>query len=147
MNTFWSLISLVGGYPPADEHSSFKRLEDALVIRGAEEIVAFADLLAEQLYRLDMARLASMPAVNTGIEQSNDTFLYNRCAVVIAGKDAVERVLSDAIDFVPFTDSSASSSEALLYVAEEAYEQATGLEWEHSTPHSYETGTNPDGWN
>jgi len=36
--------------------------------------------------------------------------------------------------------------EPLLFVAANAYEEATGEEWDHVTPVSWETGSNKAGW-
>jgi len=36
--------------------------------------------------------------------------------------------------------------EPLLFVAANAHEEATGEEWDHITPVSWETGSNKAGW-
>lgn len=143
---FWELVSLIGGYPPADETESFRAIEDALVAAGESEITGFEDTLSRLLYDLDRQEFAAFPTIDTGREQSSDSFLYNRCAVVVAGRSSYQAVLAGTQSFQAFTHSRGPSSEPLLYVAEHAFQQVTGREWEHVAPLDYETGTNRAGW-
>ncbi|MCA2214106.1 DUF4240 domain-containing protein [Jidongwangia harbinensis] len=144
--TFWNLVGLVGGYPPSDEVSSFAGLEAALMDLDRGEILSFEDKLAECLYVLDRRSFADVQTIDTGRAQSNDSFLYNRCAVVVAGEVAYNEVLSSVRSFQDFTHSHVPSSEGLLYVAQKAYERAVGEPWQHNSPHDYETGSNEEGW-
>jgi hypothetical protein len=142
---FWELIATIGGYPPDDEVQSFLRLEVALAAKERAEISSFEDHLAEMLYKLDRRSFAEVRTIDTGRTQSSDSFLYNRCAVIVAGEAAYRDVLSGARSFHSFTHSHAPSSESLLYVAQKAYER-TGGAWQHISPHDYETGSNEEGW-
>jgi Protein of unknown function (DUF4240) len=143
---FWQLIAELDG---SCDDDAFDRLADRLVERGVEDILGFADRLADVLHRIDLRRLADQPfrdaEAPTGppVNGSDDAFLYARCAVVIAGRGTVEAVLDDATAFARPWDLSA---EALLTVAPSAYERATGHDWQHESPTSYETGANFPGW-
>lgn len=146
MNTFWDLVSLAGGFPPADEVTSFLPIEAALAELDESEIISFADILSRLLYDLDRQEFAAFPTIDTGREQSSDSFLYNRCAVVLAGRRDYQAVAAGTTSFQPFTQSKGPSAELLLYAAEHAFRQVTRREWEHVSPWDYETGTNQAGW-
>jgi hypothetical protein len=77
---------------------------------------------------------------------SADTFLYARCAVVLAGRERYLQVIEDPAAFRAFTDVASQDADLLLDVASEAYEEATGEEWSHVEPFDYETGSNQEGW-
>ncbi len=143
---FWQLVATIGGYPPADEAESFVQLEAALAVMGRAEIFSFEDRLAEVLYKLDRRSFAEVSTIDTGKAQSSDSFLYNRCAVVIAGEAAYRDVLGGIRSFQGFTHSHVPSSEAILYVAQKAYERKYGEAWQHVSPHDYETGSNEEWW-
>lgn len=132
---FWPLVEGLGR-DPGDE--DFHRLTARLATRPEAEITGFEDRLARVLWALDTP--AHFAAAGTC---SGDGFLYARCAVVAAGRRAYERVLRRPAALERFADEEA---EMLLYVAEQAYEQATGLLWEHETEVSYETGSNTVAW-
>jgi hypothetical protein len=144
---FWRLIDLLDG---SVDDEAVERLEDALAGRDAAAIVAFADRLAEALFRLDLRVLADQPFSDLedpggGADwgQSADAFLYARCAVVAAGRKVFDSVLREPSEFARPWDLGA---EVLLGVAPNAYGQVTGREWDHEEPVSYESGSNPEGW-
>jgi hypothetical protein len=143
---FWQLIE---GHP-ADEDGEWDALTSALAARTEAEIVAFAESLARALYELDTEVHCSQPVQDVSepdglvLGMSSDVFLYARCAVVAAGRQTWAQVLAEPAAFAGRWE--VADAEALLYVANEAFEQATGRTWEHDTAVSYETGSNPAGW-
>lgn len=138
--TFWDLIATLGGWPLADEITPFARLEEKLrTVRDCEE---FEDLLTKCLFDLDRSDLA-----NAGRRLSDDSFLYYRAAVVVAGEDAYRSVLHGRPeDFRRFTDGTVPSCERLLYVAQHAFERITGESWQYVGELDYETGSNRAQW-
>jgi hypothetical protein len=112
---FWELIATIGGYPPDDEVQSFLRLEVALAAKERAEIFSFEDHLAEMLYKLDRRSFAEVRTIDTGRTQSSDSFLYNRCAVIVAGEAAYRDVLSGARSFQSFTHSHAPNHYSTLH--------------------------------
>jgi hypothetical protein len=76
---------------------------------------------------------------------SADRFLYARCAVVVAGRDAHRAVLVDADRVRPLLHWE-QQDEELLSVAQEAHELATGLERDPDTEYDCETWSNGSGW-
>lgn len=132
---FWLLVKTLGRYSGDED---FDRLTARLASRPEADITGFADRLAMVLWRLDTP--AHFAAARTA---SDDVFLYVRCAVVAAGRSAYDRVLRKPAALEKFADEEA---ELLLTVAEHAFEQATGMLWEHDTAVSYETGSNTAAW-
>lgn len=95
------------------------------------------------LYNLDSRRSAAIVSPHSGLAQSDDSFLYNRAAVIAAGPGAYETVRSDPAKIVDYME---VDCESLLYVAQRAFERVTGSEWTHESPLSYETGSNSEKW-
>lgn len=146
---FWSLIALLEGR--ADDEACH-RLFLALRRREPEQIIAFQERLGEVLYRLDLRGLARQRWRDTGTPRwlprlpgiSADGFLYARCSAVASGRETVEGVLRQHRTFARAWDLGA---ERLLFVAQEAYEEAAGRTWpeEHVLMFDDETGSNPAG--
>lgn len=145
---FWILIDTLNG--EADE-TSCRRLAQELGRRPVADIIGFAERHAEALYRLDQEKFGSLPVADltdrdgNPFPQSADQFLYARCAVVAAGQAVWEDVFFDVDKFAPFT-STRYDGEWLLYVPDQAYELATGREWDRPTRYCFETFSNKDGW-
>ncbi len=72
---------------------------------------------------------------------SSDNFLYARACVVANGKDFYEKVLAD-----PSQMPKDLSFEALLSLARKAYKKKTGQTFDYSPTITYETFSNPEGW-
>ena len=137
---FWALVDLLGGRVD-DEGAG--RLTQALRQGGDQMAPAFAERLAETLYELDREELFEQPVRwaddpdGAQLPLSSDTFLYLRCAVVAAGRQAVDAVLADPTALLA---RSWEDGEALLQVAVEAADA------EIDTAVSYETGSNTLHW-
>ncbi|MBY8872345.1 DUF4240 domain-containing protein [Micromonospora sp. PLK6-60] len=77
---------------------------------------------------------------------SDDSFLYARCAVVVAGRSAFASVLDNPANFARFTTAEAAHAESILDVASDAYQEKTGRDWDHVEEYDYETGSNEELW-
>ncbi len=124
-------------------------LATRLATHEPDDILAFADHLAALLHGLDnpdaAAQLVVDPAVGSDpFSMSDDLFLYARCAVVAAGPLAYERVLTDPTQMAGSWP--VFNGEFLLGIAPQAYEVATGDDYDHEPPVSYETGANAALW-
>ncbi|MFC9331635.1 DUF4240 domain-containing protein [Kitasatospora sp. NPDC057015] len=144
---FWTLIDLLGDPVRCDFADP---LADALAQLPPTAITGFGERLAEALYRLDRQEFGAAPVIDMSspgkpFPQSADCFLYSRCAVVAAGRERYEAVLADPALFAPHT-ATTLHGEDLLYLAEDAYEQVTGEEWDGPTGFDYESCSNEDGW-
>ncbi len=147
-NTFWALITLLEG---AADEDGCEQLTEELTGRSAEDIIGFAERLAEALFWLDQECFGLIPVADLSepdepFEQSDDFFLYSRCAVVAAGREAYAEVFADPELYGRYTASDAMYAEPLLYVAARAYEQLTGADWEHATQYERESYSNSEGW-
>ncbi|WP_328558224.1 DUF4240 domain-containing protein [Streptomyces sp. NBC_00358] len=145
---FWALIATLNG--EATEASCL-RLAEELSRRSVPDIIGFAERHAEALYRLDQEKFGTLPVADMTdrngepFPQSADVFLYARCAVVAAGRAVWEGVFFDVDKFAPYT-STEFDGEWLLYVPDQAYELATGKEWDRLTRYCCESYSNRDGW-
>ncbi|MFC8452626.1 DUF4240 domain-containing protein [Kitasatospora sp. NPDC057223] len=145
---FWTLIDLLGD---RRECTFAEPLAEALAGLPPAAIIGFEERLAQALYRLDRREFGTLPVIDmcepgkAPFPQSNDGFLYSRCAVVAAGRGTYEAVLAGRAPFAPHT-ATTLHGEDLLYIAEEAYEKATGEEWDHVNEFDYESCSNPEGW-
>ncbi|MFE9439199.1 DUF4240 domain-containing protein [Streptomyces sp. NPDC006602] len=146
---FWEIVQVSAPTSPEEQCAIIR---DRLCRLRPQEIKDFADRLAEILFRLDLKILADIPVAGVvsgsgrPVKQSEDRFLYARCAAVLSGPDAVARVLSRAEEFSPFTSDEAAEAEELLEIAPTAFESVTGDSWDHIEPYDYETGSNSEGW-
>ncbi|MEU6238233.1 DUF4240 domain-containing protein [Kitasatospora sp. NPDC047058] len=149
---FWELVDVLGGEAGtstcADVEAGCERLTEVLAAGPVGEIIGFGERLAEALYRIDQEVFGVLPVAGLSdggspLPQSDDGFLYARAAAVAAGRRTYESVFGAPDRFAPFT---ARHCEELLYVHEEAYERATGEEWDRLTRYDYETCSNRDGW-
>ncbi|MEU7851799.1 DUF4240 domain-containing protein [Micromonospora parva] len=142
---FWRLVAVLGGRPEIQDDGPYERLTAMLAEEPVERIIGFAETLAFNLYQLDRRVLAQ--AVFPGADRlSDDGFLYARCAVVVAGPAALAAVLADPAAFERFTTVEAAHAESILDVPSNAYQKATGQEWEHVEEYDYETGSNDQWW-
>jgi hypothetical protein len=142
---FWRLVALLGGRPEVQDDGPYERLTTVLAEEPVERIIGFAETLAFKLYQLDRRVLAQ--TVLPGADRlSDDSFLYARCAVVVAGPAAFDAVLADPAAFARFTTDEAAHADSLLDVPSNAYQRATGKEWEHVEEYDYETGSNEQWW-
>ncbi len=142
---FWRIIDLLNWRKTGDDDAVIEPAVKALAKMGGENVRRFADILAEKLYALD-TRAHALEIGEYAYDPvkdyvSADWFLYVRCCVVANGKARYEQVLAD-----PKTMLKDLEFEALLTIAPEAYERATGEEYDHLSPLSYETFSNREGW-
>lgn len=145
--TFWKIIALLDWDETGDDDAVMAPARAALLKKSPEAICAFDDLLAEKLYALDTrahcrAAYAKEQAGDDGDEYvAADGFLYLRCAVVANGRDFYEAALRDPTEMPREIE-----FESLLSLAVECFEEKTGKPYEHTTPVSYESFSNREGW-
>ena len=142
---FWTLITLFNWGATGDDEAVIKPVVDALSELSTEEIYAFEEILTEKLHALDAKKYAKEIGEDAYVNDeqyfSVDGFLYSRCVIVANGEEFYEHIIKSPTDFPKDMD-----FEALLYVAQKAYEKKTGKEWGHVSKLSYETYSNKSGW-
>jgi len=141
---FWRIIGLLNWKKLGDDDAVIKPAVAALSAMTGEDIQRFEDILAEKLHALDTeahAREIGEYAYRDGQHFSVDWFLYERCVVVANGRDIFNAILADTKQMPKDCE-----FEVLLSVAPEAYAKKTGEEFDYSSPLSYETYSNREGW-
>jgi hypothetical protein len=138
---FWGIIDLIDWSKKASA-DKLKPAVEGLAAMPVAAIYVFADKLSEKLHSLDTRHHAEAYSKNEPDHFiSVDDFLYARCAVVAEGRTYFEKVLanpSEMPDDIVF--------EPLLSLADFAFEQKTGTEFNYVPTFNYETRSNLSGW-
>ncbi|CAN7197654.1 DUF4240 domain-containing protein [Pseudoduganella sp. LjRoot289] len=138
---FWRLVALIDvkALDDGDEDVAIRPLYEVLVNKTEEELFAFEEQLAQQLYEID----GELYAENAGDSGGSDGgFLYARCYVVAKGFDFFKAVKGDP---TRMPKSIEQWCETLLYSHREAWALLTGhdsSEWPFCSSVSYESGSN-----
>lgn len=146
-DAFWRVISQFDWDETGDDDAVIEPAVQSLAEMEVEEIFQFEDILAEKLHALDTrehcrACYAGELNPDNGDDYiSADDFLYCRCVVVANGPKLFCKVLA-----APTKMPQNMEFEALLSLAQTAYERKTGKSFEHVSPVSYESFRNVDGW-
>lgn len=142
---FWGIIEMLNGEGAEDDEVIVEPVVDYLSQMPDDEIFHFEELLAQKLQALDTkehAKEIGEGAYTNDVEYfSVDGFLYSRCVVVANGKTLFQHILKNPKEFPKDME-----FEAILYVAQEAYEQKNDKEWQYVSPTDYETYKNIIGW-
>lgn len=140
---FWEILGSFNWKKSGDDEAvmlpAVKRLAALLV----EDILVFDDILAEKLYQLDGNKYATACCPGQGTNYiSGDAFLYDRCSVLINGREFYEEVAR-----TPEKWPVGFEFESLIYLPQKAYTRKTKDEnYPHRTPLSMETCSNKAGW-
>jgi Protein of unknown function (DUF4240) len=143
--TFWNIIARFDWNRTGDDDAVIEPAVNDLSAMADDAIREFEDILAAKLNALDT--VAHARAIGNRAYRgprapfSPDWFLYVRCCVVANGQEFYADVLAD-----PERMPQDMEFEAILYVAERAYERKTGKTFDHVSNISYETFSNRSGW-
>lgn len=121
-----------------------------LAATSPEEVSLFDQWLNQRLFDLDRQAFYNAPVhLRDGKigRQSEDHFLYARCACVLAGRENFEGILEGGLSFSRFADTRLQSAENLLYLAEEVCEETFGMPLERLASPPLEAGSNHEFWN
>jgi len=129
-----------------DDDAVLKPALKRLVSMTIDDIKLFAEIVTEKLFNLDgllyASNIGSYSYKGKNEFFSTDYFLYVRCCVVANGKDYYESVIKDPTQMPKEMD-----FEALLYLADEAYNKKMKTEGEFiETKLSFETYSNIEKW-
>ena len=143
---FWAIISSFNWKKTGDDDAVLRPALKSLVAMTVDDIKLFAEILSEKLFSLDGRAYASNIGPDSFTSEteffSTDYFLYVRCCVVANGKEYYESVLADPTQMPEEMD-----FEALLYLADEAYNKKLKTEGEFiETKLSFETYSNVEKW-
>ena len=140
---FWTTMELCDWKKEGDDDKVLKPVIKYLAEQNDHIIFEFDDLMTELLYHLDTKKLAEQ-CEKADLQMCDDTFLYSRCVALINGPAYYEKVKQGKEENVWNME-----FESLLYVPQKAWalkHQSSVDEYPHTSPLSYETGSNKDGW-
>ncbi len=142
-NKFWQILKKFDWYNAGDDDEVMQPALNHLAQLEDEEIFAFEERMAELLYALDTRELADKLYAEDEY-MSGDIFLYQRCCVLVNGKDYYNGILN-GIE-LPDPD---LEFEAILYLPSRAWAKkhnADPDDYPYITKTSYETGSNTERW-
>jgi len=144
---FWEVIALFDWGKSGDDDAVLEPARIALAGMSVDKIYAFDDRLSEKLHSLD-TRAHCKACYDGELDPDNDDdyispddFLYSRCVVVANGRKLYDAALAD-----PTKMPQGIEFESILYLAESAFEQKTGGDYDHVTAVDHESFQNADGW-
>jgi uncharacterized protein DUF4240 len=141
---FWRFIDLMD-WTKRNDDAIMRPVIEELSHQTVPDINGFEETMAHKLFSIDgepWARKIGRYAYKGDDKPfSPDLFLYARCYVVAKGKALYEAVRKD-----PRRMPKDKDFEALLEVAQHAYERKTGRDWTYVSRFDYETFANEDGW-
>ena len=141
---FWELINQLNWKKSGDDEAVIRPVVKKLSRVSIEDIFTFEDILSQKLFELDTeahAREIGESAYGNDGYFSVDYFLYARCCVVANGREFFEKVRANPSEFPKDM-----VFEALLSIAQQAFELKTGEEFNYDAKVSYETFSNKAGW-
>ncbi|MDM1065485.1 DUF4240 domain-containing protein [Myroides odoratimimus] len=147
-NFFWKIIDESNDvkdfdWEEYDQDQHIDQMIDLLSKTDKDHLIVFEKVMQQQLHRLYTAEIAELYIVlnnDFDVEDdvidfddtiSDDAFIYFRCWLLLKGKDFVEEISSDIQNFVNGEysfDIGECDAEELLYVADLANEEMTGVE-------------------
>ncbi|MFI5713135.1 DUF4240 domain-containing protein [Kribbella sp. NPDC051620] len=149
MTEFWKIIG-------SSALTSGEEVEEAVAAVGRRlsglaesELIQFDKELREHLFRIDKKELADIPVtLSSGqvLTQTDDYFLYARCACVLGGESRYAGAQVEVPEFAQFVVPYAQRAEELIYLAADVYEERTGLEFPSDVTFPIDTGSNKEGW-
>ena len=144
--------AVVGRGDISSEHAVKSRIEEvrsALEALPESRLADFQRWLASRLFDIDRRAYAEIPARLSGgseMKQSPDSFLYARCACILAGEESWRDIIEGNTSFSAFTAAASQGAESLLYLAAKVSEERFGRTMRVTDGPSYETGSNSAWW-
>lgn len=129
MDDFWTIIG-------TNDLTSAKSVTVALAkvkarlaatVTSSPQLNEFDQWLGRQIRQLDRKEFFKSPVITDDgreFQQTDDHFLYARCACILTGSTAIADVLGGRRNFTDFTAIRLQSAELLLYLAAQVSEEA-----------------------
>lgn len=137
---FWQIIESFDWSMEGYDHAVMKPAIDTLSQMTVADLRRFGEILAQKLYALDTQAHAAPTGFGTE-HFSVDTFLYQRCVVVVNGRALYEQVLNHQRQIPKDLE-----FEMLLNLTDSAAEEMGLDDYLDDTTVSYETFSNKAGW-
>jgi hypothetical protein len=132
-----------------DVREALIKVKARLAATSPAEMAAFDQWLHEQIYQLDRKEFFEAPIFRSDSvvqRQSEDHFLYARCACVLAGHFAYGEVVTGRRNFSDYAAIPLQGAELLLYVAEEVCEEVFDIVIDRREFLPLEAGSNSKYW-
>lgn len=144
-NEFWNVISMFDWKYEGNDDKVINSAINYLSKKSNKDIYKFEDILSRLLYDLDGIEYAKNIGEFSYKDDKNyfsvDWFLYTRCVVVANGRDYYYKVIKNPKEMPKDME-----FEALLYIAQEAYEKKNNKEFDYIPAYNYETFGNREKW-
>jgi predicted DNA-binding WGR domain protein len=140
---FWEILDAFNWKKSGDDDAVMLPAIKRLAALPVEDIFAFDNILAEKLYQLDgkIYAAACYPSQDAN-DISADAFLYDRCSVLLNGREFYKNVIS-----TPDKWPVGFEFESLIYLPQQGYSRKIKDEdYPHITPLSIETCSNKARW-
>lgn len=140
---FWQILKKFDWDNANDDDEVMQPALDHLAELEDDEIFAFEERMAELLHALDTRELADKLYAEDEY-MSDDMFLYQRCCVLVNGKNYYNSILNGTEPPDPELE-----FEAILYLSSRAWAKkhnADPDDYPYITKISYETGSNTEKW-
>lgn len=122
--TFWEIIEKSLLVASEQQENEIQKL---LLAFSLDDIVQFEIILRELINELDDYKVMGILKIMDGYV-SDDSYIYFRCWLIGSGKKIFDIALESPDDIAAFVDQSTFPDfESLLYVADEAYLQKSGV--------------------
>lgn len=131
MSDFWALVGTNDITSAKSVAAALAEVKVRLAAAPPARLDEFDQWLSRQIHQLDRREFfESLVIADDGREfrQTDDHFLYARCACILAGRNAVADVLAGRRSFTDFTAIRLQSAELLLYLAAQVSEEVFGKE-------------------
>jgi len=142
---FWNIISMFDWKHEGNDDKVIKKAINYLSKKTNEDIYKFYEILSKLLYDLDGIEYAKNIGEDSYIEEDSpfsvDWFLYTRCVVVANGRGYYYEVMNNPKEMPKDME-----FEALLYIAQEAYEKKNNDEFDYVAEYDFETFSNKNKW-
>ena len=128
VNDFWRIIGTNDLTTSATVTVALARVKARLAATASSvaHLREFDQWLEEQLRQLDRKDFFDSPVISSEgkrFRQTDDHFLYSRCACILTGATAMAEVLAGRRSFIDFTAIPLQRAELLLYLAKEIGEK------------------------
>jgi uncharacterized protein DUF4240 len=132
-----------------DISRAIAEVKSRLAATSPAEAAGFDQWLHQQIFQLDRKEFFEVPVLRSDgaeIGQSEDHFLYARCACVLAGFSTYSEVLNGRRGFSDFAAIPLQGAELLLYAAEEVCTEVFKVEIDRLASCPLDAGSNSKYW-
>jgi hypothetical protein len=131
IDDFWAIIGTNDLTSAKSVAAALGKVKTRLAATSPAQLSEFDQWLSRQIRELDRRAFFESPVITDDgriFQQTDDHFLYSRCACILAGRTAMADVLAGRRSFTDFTVIRLQRAELLLYLAAQVSEEAFGTQ-------------------